>query len=55
MITGMLTSSSLQVIFEESLIKHCLKITEGINHILYKEYELKPSRKRYRVSNCYLT
>lgn len=52
MIIRMLTSSSLQVIFEESLIKHCLKITKDINRIHYKEYELKPSRKRYRVSNC---
>lgn len=48
-------SSSLQEVFEESVIKQALKITKDKNHILHNEYEMMPSGKRYRVPNCRFT
>lgn len=46
-IIELLPSSSLQEIFEESVIKQSLKITKDKNHILCKDDELMPSGKRY--------
>lgn len=33
-------------VFQESVIKKSLKISEDINHILYKEYESMPTGKK---------
>ena len=41
---GMLPPSSLQEIFEEMVRKHGRKITCDPKHILYREFELLPSR-----------
>ncbi len=53
-IIGMLPPSSLQEIFEQTVMKQGQKITTDPNHILYKEYELMPSGRRYRLPNCKL-
>ena len=53
-IIGMPPPSSLQENFEETVRRQGRKIAGDPNHVLFSEYELLPSGKRYKVPNCML-
>lgn len=51
-IMGMPPPTSLQVLFDESVMRQGQTIAEDQEHILHGEYELLPSGRRYRLPNC---
>ena len=48
-VMGVRGHSTLQTIFEETVLRNAKKIIADPSHILYSEYELLPSGRRYRV------
>lgn len=53
-IIGRVPPTTLNELFEEAVRKQSLKITNDPNHVLYSEYEMMPSGRRYRLPNCRL-
>lgn len=43
----------LQTLFEKTIVKQSRKIIADPSHVLYSEYELLPSGRRYRVPTKY--
>ena len=48
-VMGVREHPTLKAIFEESVIRKAKKIVADPSHVLYSEYELLPSGRRYRV------
>ena len=51
-VMGQRTYASLQSLYEERVLSLAGSILRDPSHILYSEYELLPSRKRFRVYKC---
>ena len=48
-VMGVREHPTLQAIFEETVLRQARKIVADPSHVLYSEYELLPSGRRYRV------
>ena len=48
-VVGVREYPTLQVIYEESVLRQARRIIEDPTHFLHSEYELLPSGRRYRV------
>ena len=53
-IIGQMPPTPLQELFEEAVRKQGLKVINDPNHVLYSQFELMPSGRRYRLPNCKL-
>ena len=48
-VVGVKEHPTLQTIFEETVLRQARKITTDPSHVLYSEYDLLPSGRRYRI------
>ena len=48
-VMGVREHPSLQMLFEKTIVKQARKIIADLSDVLYSEYELFPSGRRYRV------
>ncbi len=46
--------ASLQIIYEQATLRQANKMVCNLSHVLYTEYELLSSGRRFRVSRCRL-
>ena len=51
-VIGRRDSPSLQAIFEKTVLGLANRVLSDSSHILFSEYELLPSGRRYRVCSC---
>jgi len=49
-IIGQVQPTTLNELFEEAVKKQSFKIINDPNHVLYSEYEMMPSGRKYRFT-----
>ncbi len=53
-IIGVKEQTPLQIIYEQATLRQANKIVCDPSHVLYTEYELLPSGRRFRAPRCRL-